>query len=369
MSALIRKKISQLRHAAVAVMSLVTFFYVIFVWSYASLFDSRVLSLSALSAVARLIRVLLLTIVVISIAGALLGLGYGPEATLAVLKMLESILPVKSEDLDAVLRLGETLPALLFQALPGLVTVLFCVTLLLALGGVVACRYEYTLSSLVLSVFSLLVAYAIDALSVSMPEVRGAGELPSLVSSPLLRFLVVMFIFAEAVKFSGHIPNLLRPAEVRLKRIAREIELVERGVQREVRRPPERGLLSYLTRLGRTFLEDSLAIYAQAGEGTARFVSAKLKAHMREMLRKRPDLLESLLGRAELPSAGSLVIQLVRSILMKTVVALAIAFIALWTPALYTALGIIELTSVEFSVLVAIVLALLVYFLVELVLR
>lgn len=307
------------------------FIFLLLIYNLISVLSRSVLRLENLFLLLRLIKTAFFALITLFFTVILLA-SRGGNAHQVTIRILESIFFSNPSTV--------ALPTLLQKletVVGGVIILILILVTLYAFGFIKTGEFEYVLWSFLLVLIGLLLGITFLHTQLNLPQLR-SDNFSLLFSSSLFRFLIILYFFLVIGRQLSYFSTVLVPLSKRVQRISSKITMMESlGKEEEVktdkRLSEEKGMVEQLSSISMT-LRDAYQGYSFAGRGSHQFVSSKLKSFVNSQEEKKPDVLDSLAGKASLPSLKKYFFLSFFSFIMEVALSFPIGIFALMAPSI-----------------------------------
>lgn len=352
------------------------FLFLLLLYTLVHTLSTEILRLKNLLFVLRFLKAILVSFLILLFGFASSLLGGGELFTKVILISILTSIFFSDVSLASPLAFLQGNISLLIS---GIILLLLLLVFLYGIGFIKTGEYEYVLWSFLLVLVTIVLGILFLPFQLNIPNFK-VGNLSAVISSPLFLFLMALYFFLVVGEQLSYFSTIVVPISRRVERISSKVMQMERlgkierggGTSREKRVEAEKkSLVEQLSSLPMATLKDAYKGYSFAGQSTSLFITSKLKSFIESQREEKPDLLESLAGRASLPSLKKYFLLSLFSFFIEISLAFPIGLFALMAPTIMQGFygDVFIIGQYEFSVFIIFTMSLFFFLLLEMVER
>lgn len=352
------------------------FLFLLLLYTLVHTFSIGIRQLKDLLLVLRLLKAVLISSLISLFGIASLFMGVGAKFTEVLL--ISVLTSVFFSDVSLVSPLA-LLQGNISSLFSGIILLLLLLVSFYGLGFIKTGEYEYVLWSFLLVLVAVVLGILFLPFQLNILTFK-VGNLSEIISSPLFLFLIILYFFLVVGQQLSYFSTIVVPISRRVERISSKVMQMERlgkierrdEISREKTFETEKtSLVEQLSSLPMATLKDAYKGYSFAGRSSSLFITSKLKSFIESQRKEKSDLLESLAGRASLPSLKKYFLLSLFSFFIEISLAFPIGIFALMAPTIMQEFfgDVFIVGQYEFSVFIIFTMSLVFFLLLEMVER
>jgi len=370
----IRKTINILKQYVYALQVSSTILFILLIYLIISLIDPSVWNLSSLSVIKSLLR-WLITAFIVGLYSFIISSSFGGSAVVMPLVIIAYIGSFLNFDIGYIEFIHNPFSFFIENStdlLNSFFIVMVLVVILLGVGFIRTGKYNYTLWSFLAIITLIIVAFIFD-LTVFSPEdfAVDLSDPLAILYSKYFYLILFLYFFLEITSLASYFSIFIMPTIEKFQRISRSISLLrvketsKRVLTEEkiIKKRPKK-LVESLSPVAAGFLKDAYAGYAFLGEGSAAYISAKLRAYFDFTAKKNPEIIERISGLSTIRGISQFIARTSGFMILKLLLAIPITYVAFLSPTIISLLfpsEIVEIASTETIVFTAFLFGLIVF--------